>query len=392
MGPRFSALKFVLAEGVAAGQRTNWQAVRSQWLERSFGSNLADRVPRRPSAALRALDQRVTPAAYRAQHLTLHAASRHAQWLARRLALGKQPKIDRQRQAQLLRSLDELLERDLANVALGLYPKQLLFQLPYGAYLRTLPRLLLDLPKVVRRMQLGHFKDLPKSADLEGYPAYYRRNFHWQSDGYLSHHSAQLYDLGVEFLFGGTADVMRRQVIPPIVRHARTLQRPLRVLEVGSGTGRTAAQLLKALPGTEYTGLDLSPFYLDEAKRRSSSAECKFVQGNTEELPFADASFDVVFSVYLFHELPRRVRRQAISEMARVLRPLGQVIVEDSIQATDAPDLAPLLKHFSKEFHEPYYAEYLHDDLSDALLATGLNVLPVERAYLAKVVSAFKPS
>ena len=56
------------------------------------------------------------------------------------------------------------------------------------------------------------------------YPAYYRRTFHWQTDGYFTEHSAEVYELGVELLFRGTADVMRRQIIPPVTRFIRTIR------------------------------------------------------------------------------------------------------------------------------------------------------------------------
>ena len=50
------------------------------------------------------------------------------------------------------------------------------------------------------------------------YPDYYLQNFHHQTDGYLSDHSAGLYDLQVEILFNGTADAMRRRVLAPLRR------------------------------------------------------------------------------------------------------------------------------------------------------------------------------
>ena len=91
----------------------------------------------------------------------------------------------------------------------------------------------------MRRRRRNQYKDLPGDVDLSRYPSYFRRNFHWQTDGYLSRRSADLYDVGVEFLFLGTADVMRRQVIPPVSRMVQQCGDRLRLLDVGCGTGRT---------------------------------------------------------------------------------------------------------------------------------------------------------
>src|SRR5205823_10310196 len=132
-----------------------------------------------------------------------------------------------------------LLERDIANVRERLYPRQLLFEIPLRTYMRMLPRLWKNAPSVMLRRIARDFMDLPKDVDLSRFPPYYRQNFHWQTDGYLSRQSAELYDLGVEMLFFGTADVMRRQIIPPVTRFLREHPAGARLIDVGCGTGRT---------------------------------------------------------------------------------------------------------------------------------------------------------
>jgi ubiquinone/menaquinone biosynthesis C-methylase UbiE len=330
--------------------------------------------------------------AYRGQQQALRGTSAAVQNLARRLALGDLPPLTPAHQRALRRSFDELLRRDYANAAAGIYPASLLFQIPFSTYVRALPRLARDLPNVLRRKLRDDWKDLPREVDLREYPPYYRRTFHWQSDGYLSRRSAELYDVGVEFLFGGTADVMRRQVIPPIVAHARGRGRPLRVLEVACGTGRVGAQLVRALPDASYTGVDLSPYYIEVARERlAGQGRVSLLTANAEELPLPDQSFDAVCSVYLFHELPRNARRRVFSEMRRVLRPGGCLVIEDSLQPQDAGELGIFLERFPDDMHEPFYRDYLRDDLGQALTEAGFHVHGTERAFLSKVVSAQRP-
>jgi len=288
----------------------------------------------------------------------------------------------------------ELLERDLTNVEAGLYPRSLLFSLPLATYAMRLPRLLADIPSIVQRAWRRDYRALPAEVDVARYPAYFRRTFHWQTDGYFSRRSAELYDVAVELLFQGTADVMRRQVIPPISRALASgeLPRDTRLLDVACGTGRTLAQIAVAHPELRLTALDLSPYYLQEAQDALAGVpDVSFVAENAEHLPFRDGHFGIVTSVYLFHELPRPARRRVLAEAYRVLEPGGLLVIEDSAQLAESGELAYLLGRFSAEFHEPFYRDYIEDDLAGALADTGFVVEAVEPHYVAKVFVARKP-
>ena len=103
-------------------------------------------------------------------------------------------------------------------------------------------------------------------------------------------------------------------------------------------------------------------------------------------MPFADAEFDVITCIYLFHELPPHIRRGVVAEIRRVLRPGGTLIFVDSLQTGDEPDYDATLYFFPLAFHEPYYLSYLREDL-DRLWSPGFT--PGERfpAYFSKVLS-----
>jgi ubiquinone/menaquinone biosynthesis C-methylase UbiE len=287
----------------------------------------------------------------------------------------------------------ELHRRDLENVDTGLYPRELLFDIPVRRYLRELPRLIADAPRVVGRMRRGDYKDIP-AVDKERFPAYYRRTFHWQTDGYFSDHSAEVYELGVELLFRGTADVMRRQIIPPVTEYVRRAgdASHVKLLDIACGTGRTLHQLARTHPTMRLHGVDLSPAYIKRARKRLADVdELTLAVENAEALPWADASFDIVTSVYLFHELPRNARRNVVREMLRVVKPGGLVVIEDSAQPSESPDLAAVLHGFPAEFHEPFYEDYLEDDLGALLEEIGFVDVATQQALVAKVVVATRP-
>ncbi len=331
--------------------------------------------------------------AYHSQHLSFLINATVMEEAARFIARNPRMKMDYAVWKALQRRRGELHRRDLANVEAGAYPRDLLFDIPVRRYLREFPRLLRDAPRVVRRMRDGDFRDIP-AVDKRRFPPYYRRTFHWQTDGYFSEHSAEMYELGVELLFRGTADVMRRQIIPPVTRFVREHggAEQVKLLDVACGTGRTLHQLSRTHPGLRLTGVDLSPAYIRLARKRLEQVgELTLAVENAEQLPWADATFDVVTSVYMFHELPRNARRNAVREMLRVLRPGGLVVLEDSAQPSESPELAPVLHGFPREFHEPFYEDYLDDDLGALLREVGFAVDAVEPHLVAKVVVAHRP-
>ncbi|HEX7840797.1 MAG TPA: methyltransferase domain-containing protein [Kofleriaceae bacterium] len=331
--------------------------------------------------------------AYRSQHWSFLLQATLVQEATRLVSRLPRPRLPGAEFRAVLRRRHALHARDLANVEAGLYPRELLFDIPVGRYVRALPRLLRDTPRMVRRKKAGDFRDIP-TVDKQRYPAYYRRTFHWQTDGYFSDHSAELYELEVELLFRGTADVMRRQIIPPVTRAVRAAggAGKLRLLDVACGTGRTLHQLAVAHPELRLYGVDLSPAYVRLARRRLADvAEVALAVENAEAMPFADGAFDVVTSVYLFHELPRNTRRKVAREMFRIVRPGGTVVIEDSAQLAESSEIASALHAFPGEFHEPFYDDYLEDDLAELFREVGFAVESAEPEFVAKVVVARRP-
>jgi ubiquinone/menaquinone biosynthesis C-methylase UbiE len=295
--------------------------------------------------------------------------------------------------ASLRRRLEELFETDWQDAHDGLTPLE---ALPWREYAQAFPRLLADLPRTRLRIANDKFDDLPQEATPERYPRYYARNFHFQSEGYLGHNSAALYDLQVELLFGGTGDVMRRRLVPPVVRFARaqgaSAQKPLKVLDVACGTGHLLRMFGAALPSeAKLYGVDLSPHYIARAREViPRKMDVSLVCDDAEKLPFLDGSFDAVTNVFLLHEIPGDVRERVIAEMVRVLKPGGLFVIGDSLQLADAPELRRELLAFPARFHEPYYLGYLKDDLAERVTAAGLTVTATQHAFLTKVVTAEK--
>jgi len=104
-----------------------------------------------------------------------------------------------------------------------------------------------------------------------------------------------------------------------------------RVLDLGSGAGTdslVAARMVGA--GGGVTGIDMTPEMLDKARRSADEMgadNVEFVEGEAENLPFPDASFDVVISNGVIDLIPDK--DAVFSELYRVLVPGGRIQVAD---------------------------------------------------------------
>jgi len=295
--------------------------------------------------------------------------------------------------------LNNLLEVDWQDAERGVYPTSLLFDNPWSDFFRYYPAVWLDLPQLWERANQKKYQEFSSNVDIEGYPSYYVQNFHHQTDGYLSDFSANLYDLQVEILFGGSADAMRRRILAPLKEGLKVFSdvspRQIRILDVACGTGRTLKSIRAALSQASLYGTDLSPAYLRKGIEVLSEIPGELpqlLQANAEELPYLDNYFHAVTSVFLFHELPPTVRQQVIEECFRVTKPGGMFIICDSIQMSDCPELEPMMESFHETFHEPYYKHYSTDNLVERLEKAGFENITTQDHFMSKYLIAHKPA
>jgi ubiquinone/menaquinone biosynthesis C-methylase UbiE len=285
----------------------------------------------------------------------------------------------------------DVFAQDRANIEAGLYPAPRDFGLDAAiAALSASRRFFDDLPKVdARRLARAGVEVRARLAnEASRYPAYYLQNFHYQTDGWLSPDSAKLYDMQVEVLFAGAADAMRRVALGCLARALKGRdQRIVQFMDVGCGSGRFLAQILAAFPRLPAVGVDLSPAYAEEARARLSAwPQVRVLVGQAEALECDDGALDAATCIYLFHELPPKVRQQVARELARAIKPGGVLVFADSLQTGDHADLNQMLEYFPVGFHEPFYNSYQAENLPELFAEAGFAVEETKLAFLTKVL------
>jgi len=119
-----------------------------------------------------------------------------------------------------------------------------------------------------------------------------------------------------------------------------------RVLDVGCGRGLLLVGAAERLTGGKAVGIDIwsrvdlsgnrPEATLENARRAGVAGRVEVEGGDARRLPFADASFDVVVSSLVLHNIPgREGRRQALREMARVLKSGGHIALLDLRHTAD---------------------------------------------------------
>lgn len=313
------------------------------------------------------------------------------------LATGKRkkrPAIDPKHIKKSFQALYRLLKKDAENIANGIYPLEVLKPESATKHAIRYPKILIDGYFISKRRQDHSAHEFNQEARefLQDVPEYYQRNFHYQSGGYLTKKSADLYEHQVEILFSGAADAMRRLIIPLLKEHYPNQGEKLHFLEVGAGTGRLTRFMKLAFPKAHITVLDLSEPYLKKAQENLSEfSRIDFIQGKAEELPFLDNRFDVVYSCFLFHELPLPIRAKVIEESFRTLKEGGCLGFVDSVQKEDAVELEWALEQFPVDFHEPFYKNYSQNPMEDLITSRGFVGLRKDKGFFAKAILAQKP-
>ncbi len=158
------------------------------------------------------------------------------------------------------------------------------------------------------------------------------------------------------------------------------------IFEMGTSSGHYTVALAKHFPNARITGCDLSVPMLENALRTGNELGCawRLIQAPMEETELPDASFDLVTSYIVLHEIPVAATRAMFAEALRLLKPGGQMLMSDIRPHRDRDDLDVWQQEFNAvNGGEPYWREAALLDL--AALATELGFVDAKSYGLGEM-------
>lgn len=185
-----------------------------------------------------------------------------------------------------------------------------------------------------------------------------------------------------EPVFSGPIPTLYERLLVPLIFDPYAVElagivarrRPARVLEVAAGTGAVTRRLAEALPSdVPIVATDLSGPMLDLAAAAGTARPVEWRLADAQELPFPDASFDLVvcqFGVMFFPDRPR-----AFAEARRVLRPGGRLIfsVWDRVEENEFPAVVlEAVRPLLADDREPFMTRLPHGYHDPAAIARDL--------------------
>lgn len=136
-----------------------------------------------------------------------------------------------------------------------------------------------------------------------------------------------------------------------------------RIIELGCGAAKLARALLMRFPGSHVTGIEIDA--RQHAKNLATPQErLTFVSGVAQDIPSDDGVFDLALMLKSLHHVPTTAMAQALAEVARVLRPGGQLYISE-------PMFGGALNHVTRLYNDEQVVRAAAQGAIDTALRTG---------------------
>ena len=128
-----------------------------------------------------------------------------------------------------------------------------------------------------------------------------------------------------------------------------------KIIDVGCGTGWAVKEIVRRVPEAKTYGIDISSEMIRIAKSGMKNNSIEFIQGDSENIPYADEFFDTVICSSSFHHYPRPVA--SLSEIRRIMKKNGHLYLLETCRDGFKPIIIhDLIQKIFRNDHMRYYA------------------------------------
>lgn len=171
-----------------------------------------------------------------------------------------------------------------------------------------------------------------------------------------------------------------KSMLSEAIKEAYIGKKRAKVLDVATGTGRVAFAIAKRYRNYNIIGVDINTEMLNEAAKRSKKlGNLNYILGDVNSLDFQSDTFDIVvsaFSLSVFSDLSR-----ALSEMHRVLKRGGKIILLDMLKPKDSALKKLLDLYYSMSIMPTLDAKLKHD--VEVYIKKGF---AIDKAYILELL------
>ena len=146
-------------------------------------------------------------------------------------------------------------------------------------------------------------------------------------------------------------------------------------LEIGCGSGNGTKLIKKYFSAKNIVGIDLDERMIRIAERRNTDPGINFMVSDASKMDFPDNSFDAIFDFGIIHHIPNW--KDCLNELSRVLKPGGELILEDLSKESFTKDIGLLYRIISVH---PYKELYEVDEFIKYLKHVGFDIITFRKS------------
>lgn len=147
------------------------------------------------------------------------------------------------------------------------------------------------------------------------------------------------------------------------------------ILEIGCGTGNGSQLIKKYFQAKRIHAIDLDKRMVDIAKKNNKDGSISFEVQDATQLKYKDNFFDAVFDLGVIHHIPNW--KDCLEELKRVLKPKGQLIIEDLSIETFSTPLGRIVR---ESLDHPYDSMHTEDEFARYLEKIGFRIQPFHQS------------